>query len=209
MKTRVGALLGAKEHAGVLAGGIVQSHHQIPDLLGHPLMGARVLVHHHPRQGLALALLAVLAARLGAHHQLRLLQHVLHPAVAAGARMIATVAGVEVLDVPPRVVQAIQPLQPQHFIHRGAPAGHLRHAQVHQALHPIGLKAPNLAPKGALAYPPTTAPRLAALNASPANLHRLLGISLSASPVTNAPGSWVFAYLTQKPDTLRATEPDN
>lgn len=30
----------------------------------------------------------------------------------------------------------------------------------------------------------------------------------SQSPVTNAPGLWGFPYLPQKPDTLRATEPD-
>src|SRR3989304_7225565 len=66
VKTGVRPFFGAKEHTGVLAGGIVKGHHQVPDLLGHPLMGARVLVHHHPRQRLSLAPLAGLAARPGA-----------------------------------------------------------------------------------------------------------------------------------------------
>lgn len=37
VKTGVRALLSAKEHAGVLAGGIVHRHHQVPHLLGYPL----------------------------------------------------------------------------------------------------------------------------------------------------------------------------
>jgi hypothetical protein len=56
--------------------------------------------------------------------------------------------------------------------------------------------------------PSTVTLSLAASTASRSSPYRPLRISSSASPVTNAPGSWVFAYLTQKPDTLRATEPD-
>src|SRR5450759_4193145 len=88
VKTGVSALLSAKEHAGVLARSIVHRHHQIPHLLRHPLMRACVLVHHHPRQGLALALLAVLAALFRAHHQLRLLQYVPHPTIAPSPTML-------------------------------------------------------------------------------------------------------------------------
>src|SRR5450759_1639038 len=103
----VGALLSAKEHARVLARGIVHRHHQVPHPLGHPLMGTCVLVHHHPRQGLALALLAVLATLLGSYHQLLLLQSALHPAVAAPPTMLALIPCVKVLHVPAYVVRPI------------------------------------------------------------------------------------------------------
>ena len=137
-----------------LARGIVHRHHQIERRsVGQPRVPRGVLVQHHAGQRLALTLLAVFATRLGAHHQLGLLQHVLDPAVAACPPVLATVPSVKMLDVPASEACAVHSPHLQYFIDRGAPARHLRHAPVDQPLHPIGLIAGDLAPECAFAHP--------------------------------------------------------
>ena len=83
VKARCRALLVTKKHAGVLAGGVIHRHHQIPHRVGHPAVRAGVLVNHHARQRHAFALGAVFAsARVGLGHYCAL-QHAFKPAVAA------------------------------------------------------------------------------------------------------------------------------
>ena len=61
MKAQCRALLGTKEHVGVLAGGVVHRDHQTPHRVRHPPMSAGALVNHHARQRHAFALNAVFA----------------------------------------------------------------------------------------------------------------------------------------------------
>src|ERR1019366_6718433 len=63
----------AKEHREVLSRGIVHRHHQVPAMTDNPFMAAGILMHHHPRQRFAVALLAVSAASLGSDNRTGLL----------------------------------------------------------------------------------------------------------------------------------------
>ena len=77
------AFLLDEEHAGVLAGGIVHRHDQVPEVAGHPFMRAAVLVDHHPRHRRTFPALAVGATMGQFRHRPSRLQPVLHPRVAA------------------------------------------------------------------------------------------------------------------------------
>src|SRR6185437_1324681 len=117
-----------------------------------PFMVAPVLMQHHPRQGCALAPLAMRSTLFRPLDQLALLEPQLHPRVATLAAGFA-IPGVEVLRVPPQVPSAVAIGQRQHFIHRRPPPGYLTESLVDQALDPPILVPLHVSAEGPLADP--------------------------------------------------------
>jgi len=134
MKTRSRALLVAKEHAGVLTRGIVHGHHQIPHGVGHPFVGARILVNHHALQWHAFALDAVLAALLGHSDHACTLQHAFDPAVAARARILSLVLAVKVGHVRACKTAFVELHDLVNFNATGAAFGYLAESFVQQTV---------------------------------------------------------------------------
>ena len=86
-------------------------------------------------------------------HQPGTLKGVLHPGVAARARMPAPAEAVEVLDVPAIVALAVQRLGAQYLVDRGATRRDLAQPLVHQPVEPLVLVAVHVAPERALTHP--------------------------------------------------------
>jgi hypothetical protein len=122
LEARHRAFLGHEERRVDLARGVVQGDNQIPLLVRHPIMPRAVLVQHHPRQRLALALLAVRATPVARLDLAGILQYPLGPGVAEAEPMIAHQLLVEVLHVEVEVPRRVELDHPRHHIRRNPAA---------------------------------------------------------------------------------------
>ena len=124
------SLLIAKEHAGVLPGGVIHRDHQIPHGIGHPAVGAGILVNHHAHKRHAFALDAVFAPELASFDHTSALEYALEPAVVACAGKFGPVLAVKVGDVPTCKATLVQLHNVVNLAPTGASLGDLAQAFV-------------------------------------------------------------------------------